>query len=218
MHTYDGRESRIASIVLLALFAAACNGSPKEPAQSDAGTDAGSKASGGKGGAGAGGKGGSSGGTSTGTAGDAGTALPAMMITCTEPIPTTPVLCGGEVCQAPTAFATNPCIISCCLMQAGKEVCASKSAAMGFSTECAMPAVADPRCPDVDAMATPLAVSMGIGGGVFKGCCNAGQHKCGIISSLRPGCLTESTLVTLPPDPQACSEPSDDGGTGLDGG
>jgi hypothetical protein len=215
MHTYDGRESRIASIVLLSLFAAACNGGDKQPAQSDAGTDAGSKASGGKGGAGAGGKGGSSGGT-TGTAGDLGTST--MMITCTEPVPTTPVLCGGEVCQAPAAFVGNPCIIPCCVMHGGNEVCAAKSTAVAFSTECVMPAVADPQCPDVNAAATPLGVAMGIGGGVFTGCCNAGQHKCGGISGVRPGCITESMLVTIPPDPPACGEASDDGGTGLDGG
>jgi hypothetical protein len=88
---------------------------------------------------------------------------------------------------------------------------------MGFSTECALPAVPDPRCPDVNAAATPLAVSLGIGGGLFKGCCNAAQHKCGIISGVRPGCITETLLVTLP-ELRACSEASDDGGTELDGG
>ena len=87
---------------------------------------------------------------------------------------------------------------------------------MNLSTECVPPAVPDPQCPDVDAMATPLALSLGIFGGTFKGCCNAGQHKCGFISGLRPGCLTESLLVTLP-DLKACSEASNDGGTGLDG-
>ena len=91
---------------------------------------------------------------------------------------------------------------------------------MSFSTECVLPAVPDPRCPDIDAMATPLARSMGIFGGTFTGCCNARQHKCGFISGVRPGCVTDSLLVTLPdlPDLQACSEASNDGGTDLDGG
>jgi hypothetical protein len=92
-------------------------------------------------------------------------------------------------------------------MEGGKEVCASKSSAMGFSTECTMLGVPDPQCPDVPGMATP-----------YKGCCNAAQHKCGIISTLRPGCITQSTAVMLPADPQSCSVASDDGGTGLDGG
>jgi hypothetical protein len=200
---YDGRRSKVASMLLLSMLAVACSSSHKNP--SDAGADAGSTtAAGGNGGMG--GKGGSSGGTATGTAGTAATVMPMMMITCTEMPPTTPVMCGGEVCTA-AAFGMNTCIIPCCVMEGSKEVCASRSAAMGFSTECTVPAVADPQCPDVTSMAAPL-----------KGCCNAAQHKCGIISTLRPGCITESTLVMLPANPQSCSAGSDDGGTGLDGG
>jgi len=152
-----------------------------------------------------------------GTAGDAGTALP-MMITCTETAPTTPVMCGGEVCQAPAQFPGNPCIVPCCIIQGGEEVCASKSTAVSFSSECAAPAVADPQCPEVNAPTTPLAAAMGLSRGTFKGCCNARQHKCGIISGPRPGCATESLLVTLPADAPACSEAPDDGGTHPDGG
>ena len=221
MQTYDGRKSRIASIVLLSLVAAACSGrgSDKQPARSDAGPDTVGSASGGKGGAGAGGKGGSDGGTSGGMAGDAGTALPMMTITCTETAPTTPVMCGGEVCQTPAQFAGNRCIVPCCIMQGDKEVCASKSTAEAHRPAvCALPAVPDPQCPDIDAMPTPLGVSMGIFGGTFTGCCNAGQHKCGGISGIRPGCITESLTVTFPSDARACSEASDDGGTDLDGG
>jgi hypothetical protein len=213
MNTYDGRKLRITSVVLLLLFAAAC--SEQQPAQSDASTGAGSEASSGKGGAAGNGDGG--GAPSTGTAGDVGTALPMIATTCTDPAPTTPVTCGGEVCQAPTSFVGNPCIIPCCVTQGGKETCASKSTAMNFSTECSAPALPDPRCPEVDAMATPLATSLGISGGRFKGCCNAREHKCGIISGLRPGCITETLLATLPML-QACGEASDDGGTNLDGG
>jgi hypothetical protein len=181
---------------------------------SDAGTSTGT---GGSGGGTSAGTGGSGGGTSAGTAGDAGTALPIMRITCTETAPTTPVMCGGEVCEAPAQFAGNPCIVPCCIMQGDKEVCASKSTATSFSSECALPAVPDPQCPAVNATGTPLATLLGVAGGVFTGCCNAAQHKCGIISGIRPGCVTESLLVTLP-DLQACSEASNDGGPDLDGG
>jgi hypothetical protein len=206
------------SIVLLSLFATACSGSDEQPAQSDAGSDAGPRPSG-KGGADAGGgQGGSGGGTSTGPASDAGAALPMMTITCTETAPTTPVLCGGEVCQAPAQFAGNPCIVPCCIMQGDQEVCASRSTAMSFTTECALPAVPDPQCPEVNAPGTPLATAMGVFGGLFQGCCDANQHKCGIISGIRPGCVTESLLVTLPSDAPACSEAPDDGGTDMDGG
>jgi hypothetical protein len=38
------------------------------------------------------------------------------------------------------------------------------------------------------------------------------QGKCGIISSVRPGCITMSTLVMLPDPPLAC-DGSSDGGT-----
>ena len=209
MQTYDAPKSRIASIVLLSLVAAACGkDSDEQPAQRDAGADTGGRPGGGKGGAGVGGKG-----------GEAGTALPMMMITCTETAPTTPVMCGGEVCQAPAQFAGNPCIVPCCIMQGDEEVCASKSTAeVHRPALCALPAVPDPQCPDIDAMATPRGLSMGIGGGTFTGCCNAGQHKCGAISGIRPGCITESLTVTFPSDPPACSEAPDDGGTDLDGG
>jgi hypothetical protein len=215
MQSYSGRQSQRANIALLLLFAAACGGSNEPFAHSDAGTDSGSQSNGDKGGVGAAGVGGG-GGTFPGTAGDSGAAQPIMMTTCSESVPTTPVTCGGEVCEAPV-FGGNPCIIPCCVTQAGKEMCASKSAAIGFSTECVLAAVADPRCPEIEAPATALATSLGLMGGVFQGCCNAGQHKCGVISGVRPGCFTESMLVTLP-ELQACGEAADDGGTDVDGG
>ena len=215
MQGYSGRQPQRANIVLLLLFAAACGGSHEPFAHSAAGADAGSKANRDEGGTGVAGIGGG-GGNFPGSAGDSRAAPPIMMITCSETVPTTPVTCGGEVCAAPF-FGGNPCIIPCCVTQAGKEMCASRSAAIGVSTECVLPAVADPQCPEIDAPATPLATAMGLAGGVFQGCCNAGQHMCGIISGVRPGCFTESMLVTLP-ELQACSEAADDGGTDVDGG
>jgi hypothetical protein len=72
-----------------------------------------------------------------------------------------------------------------------------------FATECTLPAVADSACPDVDS-----------NGMAIKGCCNSAQHKCGIISTLRPGCITQSTLVTLPDPLQSCGGTGDDAGVG----
>jgi hypothetical protein len=126
-----------------------------------------------------------------------------MMLTCTEPAPTEPVTCGGEPCAAPTEFAMNPCVVPCCVTQGGKERCASKSTAMGVSTDCSLNATPDPACPDADSMGTK-----------FVGCCNAAQGKCGIISTLRPGCITQSMLITLPDPPQACTASAEDAGVG----
>lgn len=38
----------------------------------------------------------------------------------------------------------------------------------------------------------------------FPGCCDLKQHKCGIMAGLRPGCVTESSFVTLPKSPKSC--------------
>jgi hypothetical protein len=189
----------------LLLVIAGC--SSKKYNAGDAGPDAGSDA-GGKGGNGGKGGAGGTGGASAIT--DGGAMLPMMMLTCTETPPTTPVTCGGEVCQAPTEFAMNPCIIPCCVTQGGKEMCGSKSSAAMFSTECTLPAKADPHCPDI--------MGMGMGTGTpFAGCCSA-QNTCGFISTLRPGCITSSPVVMLPMPPLSCTDGADDGGTGSDGG
>ncbi|MFI5309351.1 MAG: hypothetical protein ACHQ53_18495 [Polyangiales bacterium] len=202
-----------------ALVVAACSGT-KQTAE-DAGMDGGT-ADGGKAGQGGHGGGGGQAGSSTASA-DAGM-LPLMMLMCTEAPPTDPVTCGGQTCMAPTNYAMNPCIVPCCLTKNGHEVCASKSTAMGFSTECTLPATPDPSCPD--AMGGALGTLGGMGtvpdggmaaGTAFKGCCNESMHKCGIISTLRPGCVTQSTLLMLPANPMTCSA-SDDAGPGQDGG
>jgi hypothetical protein len=44
----------------------------------------------------------------------------------------------------------------------------------------------------------------------------ASQGKCGLTSGLRPGCVTETLLVTLP-DLHACGDESDGGDTDRDG-
>lgn len=126
-----------------------------------------------------------------------------MMGMCSEPAPTQPVVCGGQTCTAPTNFM-NQCIVPCCAQQNGAEVCGSKSTSPMFpSTECQLPATEDPSCPDVEGQ-----------GMTFQGCCNAAQGKCGIISTVRPGCITSSQSLTLPDPLQSCTP----GGGGDDAG
>jgi len=172
---------------------------------SDAGGDDGGAGTSGRGGssAGTGGRGGrgGSGAAGRGTAGrgpTGGTGM--MMVQCTEPAPTQPVVCGGQTCQAPT-YEGNTCVVACCATVGGAEVCGAKSTNPMYTTQCEPPAVADPACPDVESQNGPL-----------EGCCNAAQGVCGIISTLRPGCITMSTLIELPEDPQACSGTPDDAG------
>ena len=194
-----------ASIVVL-LVASACG--DDDSSDTDAGPTAGKSGSSGKGGSGGnGGKGGSgtAGRTSTSGTNGGGTAgLGGGMLMCLEDPPTDPVKCGDETCSAPSDFAMNPCVVPCCVKVDGKDVCASKSTTMGFEAACTLPAVADPACPDLEGMGMP-----------FKGCCNAEKKKCGFISTLRPGCITESSVVTLPDPLVDCTPPdtgSDDAG------
>jgi hypothetical protein len=161
--------------------------------------------SGGTGGAAGGNKGGSggsggakagTGGTKAGSGGNAGTTPGGF--TCTEDPPKDPVKCGGATCAAPD-FGMNTCIVPCCIQEGGKELCGSKSTAMMLPTECTLPAKVDADCPQM--------IDDG-NGGTLMGCCSAKLKKCGIISTLRPGCVTESTLVTLPNPLQACTPSS----------
>ena len=205
--------SRASLVLLLAITACGDDDS----SETDAGPSAG-KAGGSAGKGGSGGKGGAGGraGTSSTTAGT--TAMTAgvgggLMAMCTEDPPKDPVKCGDETCTAPMEFAMNMCVVPCCVKVNGKDRCASKSTAAMLSTECSLPAVPDSQCPDV---AGGMGMGMMGGGGMsFKGCCNAQKKKCGIISTLRPGCITESMLITLPNPLQDCTPPaesSDDAG------
>jgi hypothetical protein len=212
---------------LCALSLAACGGS-KGGSLEDAGMDAGDGGGGKAGHGGSGGSGGQAGSSSSIGLGDGGI-LPMMMLMCTEAPPTGPVTCGGQTCMPPM-FGMNPCIVPCCVSVNGHETCASKSTAMGFSTECTMPGTPDPSCPDLSAGGGLGGLGAGLGGGMtttpadggmaaggmgmaFKGCCNAGTHTCGFISTLRPGCITQSSVVMVPNPPQACTGASEDGGT-----
>lgn len=123
-----------------------------------------------------------------------------MAAMCSEPPPTGPVVCGGETCPTPM-YMMNNCIVPCCAMQGGKPVCGAKSTNPMLSTMCEPAAVPDPSCPDFDNMGTPL-----------KGCCNAAKGQCGIISTVRPGCITSSMLIMLPDPPKACTGSGDDAG------
>jgi hypothetical protein len=133
------------------------------------------------------------------TAGGGPTAGTMMMAMCSEPAPTAPVVCGGQTCMAPT-FMMNQCVYPCCATVGGAQVCGAKSTNPMFATQCEPPAAADPACAPVMAM-----------GMTFQGCCNVAQNKCGIISTVRPGCITQSTLIMLPDPPLAC-DGSGDGG------
>ena len=201
---------------MIVFFACACAvacGDDDEP--SDAGSDEDAATNGGRGGRGGstagtggrggrGGTGGSTGGIS-GRGGGSGTG--GMMVQCTEPAPTQPVVCGGQTCTAPT-YMNNQCVIACCASVGGQEVCGAKSTNPMFTGACEPPAVADPSCPDVDNQGTPL-----------EGCCNQAEGVCGIISTVRPGCITESMLIELPENPQACTVTTpDDGGVEEDAG
>jgi hypothetical protein len=153
----------------------------------------------GKSGSGAG-RGGSSGkpsGSSGSSAGSAPTGPGGMMLTCEEEPGTDPVKCGGQTCE-PAVFGMNTCIIACCVELNGKEQCGSKSTATGFTSACSLPAVEDAKCPDLSDTQ----------GGMLKGCCNVAQKKCGIVSTLRPGCITDSTYVTYPEPLADCTPPS----------
>lgn len=138
---------------------------------------------------------GGAGGSKAGSGGTGGTTPGGFM--CLEDPPKDAVKCGGQTCAAPD-FGMNTCIVPCCVQEGGKEMCGAKSTAMGLTTECTLPAKVDPDCPQ--------AIDDG-NGGTLMGCCNAKQKKCGIISTLRPGCVTSSMLVTLPNPLQDCTPP-----------
>lgn len=182
---------------------AACGDDDEEDDTSDSG---GTAAKGGAGGSkgGTGGAGGAKAGTGGSRAGTGGSGTAGMtgggMYMCLEEPPKDAVTCGGQACTAPD-FGMNTCIVPCCVQEGGKEMCGSRSTAMNLTTECSVPAKVDADCPQM--------ISDG-NGGTLMGCCNTKQKKCGIISTLRPGCVTSSMLITLPDPLQDCT-PSVDG-------
>ena len=219
------REALCSGLMILTLGLAStlagCSDDQEDGPSETAGASA-ATATGGKGGAGGAGKAGngtssSAGRSGSGSAGRAGTpaaggggtsSTPAggLTFTCTEEPPKEAVKCGGQDCTAPSELSMNPCIIPCCVQQGGKEMCGSRSAADMLTTQCVLPAKPAPECPDVDSQNGPL-----------EGCCNAEQKKCGVISTLRPGCVTESQFVMI--GNQACgSSSAEDAGVEPDAG
>jgi hypothetical protein len=175
----------------------------------DEGGDAGvaGSAAGSSGAAGAAGASGAAAGMSGGGAGRGTTAGTGMQpVMCSKPAPTAPVVCGGVTCPTPAGYQMNMCVYACCATVNGAQVCGAESANPMFATGCEPPAVVDPTCPDVDNMGTPL-----------KGCCNVAMGKCGIVSTVRPGCITSSQLIMLPENPLSC-DGSGDGGVPDDAG
>jgi hypothetical protein len=168
----------------------------------DEGPDSGAAGTAAIGGSGSGGSSGrsGSGGASGGGAGRGPTAGTTMAAMCSEPAPTAPVVCGGQTCGMPTGYMMNTCVYPCCAAVGSAQVCGAKSTNPMYPTGCEPPATADPSCPAVMSQGMP-----------FQGCCNIAQGKCGIISSVRPGCVTMSTLITLPNPLLAC-DGSGDGG------
>jgi hypothetical protein len=184
----------------LFLALACCSGfacGDDDEADSGAGGSAAIGGSSGSGGIGPSGSGGASGRGAAGRGATAGTMMTAM---CSEPAPTAPVVCGGQTCATPTGYMMNTCVYACCATVGSAQVCGAKSTNPMYATGCEPPATADPSCPAAMSQGTAL-----------QGCCNAALGKCGIISTVRPGCITTSTLIMLPDPPLACDGSSDGG-------
>jgi hypothetical protein len=136
---------------------------------------------------------------------------------CAEAAPTSPIPCGATSCNVQSTYLAASCLFACCATDKnGQQVCGVKDATKDTSEPCQAEPVADSRCPDVTYSDTGAgragssgsagAAGGNAGGTVLKGCCNP-ENKCGIISSLRPLCVTKSTLIDLPATPKACDAP-----------
>ena len=195
-------------------IATAC-GDDSDGTLEDAGKPDGGGATSGSGGKGGGGKGGATAGTggsgatggskggSGGAGGSGGSGGTAPTMECTEDPPASPFKCGDETCTVP-AYPNNPCVVPCCVEVDGQPKCGAKSTSEQFAAACALPVEPDPQCP---------AVNGGMGGDM-QGCCNYEEGKCGIISSARPGCITESMFVEIPET--TCSKPAEDTDGGVE--
>jgi hypothetical protein len=127
---------------------------------------------------------------------------------CSEPPPEQPVVCGGRTCAAPAELVlNNACVVPCCVDVAGVATCGAKSTSVMYPADCALPATPDPACPTLSAVVDGSGTAM-----LFTGCCNVEQGKCGVASPVRPGCITQSLLVTLPDPLQSCDSGSVDAG------
>jgi len=132
------------------------------------------------------------GGTAGSTAGAAG-AVRRSPLSCGSPSKES-VQCGGVTCPTTAELETDPCFVPCCVMFEGAPHCGFRGTSMAFTTECVLPAVADPTCDEIPQ---------------FQGCCEPTRHVCGIVGGFAPGCQTKSSFVTLPAVPKACGAAAD---------
>lgn len=197
--------ARDAALVVACWSCVGCGGDRAPPEAGTAGAAAGRGGTAGDGGAGGRfGAGGSGGRAASGTGG-----APDPM--CSEPLPTQPVVCGGQTCTAPAEILmNNACAVGCCLEVGGVATCGVKSTSMQYPAECTLLAVPDPSCPTESTIIDPLGTI-----GMFAGCCDVALGKCGIVSPVRPGCITQPRDLTLPDPLQSCGgsvDGSADGG------
>ncbi len=114
------------------------------------------------------------------------------------------MVCGGETCEVETSssfFGGTSCIVPCCASQDGAEVCGAKDTTVDDEVACQPPPEPDTRCPDYNGGG--FGVDAGGMGTALDGCCTL-DNQCGVISSMRPLCITSSQLIDLPETPQAC--------------
>lgn len=142
--------------------------------------------------------------------GDSGFGFGNFSVECSETAPTDPVVCGGVTCEAPASasvFGGTSCVYACCASSGGSEVCGAKDTTVDNEVACQPPPEPDSRCPDYAPEGDQAAGGDGgIGAGMtttLSGCCTP-TNQCGVISSIRPLCITKSQIIDLPETPQAC--------------
>lgn len=158
-----------------------------------------------------GGVGGAEGSRYTGfTGGDGGFTYGDYAVECGEPAPTAPVVCGGVTCEDPDSeggYGRWSCVAACCTSSGGMEVCGAKDTTVGYEVECQPPPQPDTRCPNYPPEGTQAAGDESADGRwmeeTLPGCCTS-TNQCGVISSLRPLCITRSQIIDLPETPRAC--------------
>jgi hypothetical protein len=101
------------------------------------------------------------------------------------------VQCGGQTCPTATKLESDPCFAPRCVTFQGAERCGFRGTSAAFTTECVLPALADPTCDEVPQ---------------FQGCCEPVHGVCGIVGGFAPGCQTTSRFVTLPAKPKPCGQ------------
>jgi hypothetical protein len=144
--------------------------------------------------------------------GDSGFGFGDFSVECGEPAPTEPVVCGGVTCEDPASaggFGMTSCVYACCASSGGTEVCGAKDTTVGNEVACQPPPEPDPRCPDYEYAPETTQAAGGDSGAApgmtttLPGCCTP-TNQCGVISSMRPLCITQSLIIDLPETPRAC--------------